>query len=112
MAATDNADMPKDRASYPIPALAPEETTHVQVTVSGTSAEIPLTVSTAVYELNTSVDSHIRVGLASQGAATTADRYLPAGSYVYAKLSEHEEIVIIKAASVSGSGVASMVKLR
>lgn len=105
--------MPKDIASYPVQCLAPDESTHVQVTVSGTSAEIPIPTGVLVYELNVSVDCHVRVGLSAQGAATTADRYLPAGSYVYSVMSvDHEEIVIIKAATVSGSGIASFVQLR
>jgi hypothetical protein len=101
-----------DTAHFGVQALAPEETTHAQVTVSGTSATLTIAAQTTVYELNVSVDCHVRAGASGQAAATTADRYLPAGSYVYATLSTHETIVIIKAATVSGSGIASLVKLR
>ncbi len=108
----EHEKLPQDQRAVEIQVLGADDTTHEGGTIGASATAVAIPTGSKVMEVSLALDSHVKFGGTGQTAVTTGDRFLPAGSYLYAVLSGQEEVSVIRAASESTTGPISVTRMR
>ena len=107
--------LPRDVTAQPVQALGVDDSTHFALATTASSTRGAFDTTSKIVEVVVSAPCHMKFGDGTV-TATTSDRLVLAGSYVY-KIFTHPgeaqtHVAVIRAASESSDGVVSITKMR